>query len=75
MGRAGDGVDCDCGVVVKAWLGPFIVVKERKSRGCRHARKWAIVGVSGHAVQIGIPYKVDAETACKALNAGPKVIR
>jgi general stress protein YciG len=53
-------------VTSRFWLGPFAVVRER--RHYHGVRYWMIVTRSGHPYKIRIPYQVDAQTACDALN-------
>jgi len=53
--------------VSRFWLGPFAVVKER--RAYHGVRQWMIVTVTGQSHRAHIPYKVDADALCAALNA------
>jgi hypothetical protein len=53
-------------MVSPCWLGPFHIAREPRSY--LGVRQWMIVNRTGHAVQIHIPYKVDAQAACDVLN-------
>lgn len=59
--------------MVGYWLGPFCVLKEPRARG-RNAHRWMIVSRTGQPVQIRIPYRKDADEACRVLNLGVKVV-
>jgi hypothetical protein len=67
--RGGHGVL----VPVTFWLGPYAVIR---GRSCKKGNKsWQIVSRSGQVVKVGVPYKRDADEACRVLNLGAKVTK